>query len=316
MRPPRPNLSNYEIKRLSGRDGIDLGLEQLRVELSDSVASLLFVLRAALLVLLAYLLVLWFGWAVGAMVATSVVLLHGGLGRLQPIAKLAAKLLGRAEKHLYGFIQKAHSFMWFIRLPAAPDGDLVVFSKEELLDITARSKGVLSAQERRRLESSFEFGSKTVEQIMTPRSSIDAIKKDELLGPLTLDDLYKTGHSRLPVYVDDIDHIVGVLHVQDLLVVDRSKSALAGDVMEKKVYYIHQNQTLSHALNAFIKTRHHLFVVVNEFRETVGVVTLEDVMEQLLGQKIIDEFDNHDDIRQVAARNPHGNNRPEKHTDV
>ena len=86
--------------------------------------------------------------------------------------------------------------------------------------------------------------------------------------------------------------------------------------MEKRVFYIREDQTLQHALNAFIRTHHHLFVVVNEYRETVGVLSLEDVMEALLGHEIVDEFDAHDDLRKVAERNPRKNNQPTGHTNV
>jgi CBS domain containing-hemolysin-like protein len=152
---------------------------------------------------------------------------------------------------------------------------------------------------------------------MTPRGVIDSISKKELLGPLVLDDLHKTGHSRFPVIDGDIDHVVGMLHIQDLLILDaKQRSNTVEKVMEPRVFYVREDQTLEHALTAFLRTRHHLFVVVNEFRETVGVLSLEDVIEVLLGRKIVDEFDAHDDLRAVAARNPRGNNEPQKHEDI
>jgi len=69
-------------------------------------------------------------------------------------------------------------------------------------------------------------------------------------------------------------------------------------------------------LAAFIDTRHHLFIVINELRETVGLLTLEDVIEKLIGRRIVDEDDNHEDLRSIAARNAAGNNIPEDHVDV
>ena len=83
-----------------------------------------------------------------------------------------------------------------------------------------------------------------------------------------------------------------------------------------RVFYIHELQTLDHALAAFIKTHHHLFVVINEYRETVGILSLEDVTEALIGRKIVDEFDAHDDLRKVANHNPHKLNSAPHHTDV
>jgi CBS domain containing-hemolysin-like protein len=161
-----------------------------------------------------------------------------------------------------------------------------------------------------------EFSEKNVESIMTPRGVIESISKDELIGPLTLDELHRTGHSRFPVTAGDIDHVVGVLHIKELLTIGSKDSETAGQAMEKRVFYINQDQTLEHALAAFLKTRHHLFVVVNGYRETAGIVTLEDCIEALIGRKIIDEYDLHDDLRAVAARSAKSNNNPPRATNV
>jgi magnesium and cobalt transporter len=136
------------------------------------------------------------------------------------------------------------------------------------------------------------------------------------VGPLLLDELHKTGHSRFPVIDGDIDHVVGTLHIKELLTLGDKSSKTAAQAMESRVFYINQDQTLDHALAAFIKTRHHLFIVVNGYRETAGILTLEDVMEALLGREIVDEFDVHDDLRIVAARNAKTNNNPPHATNV
>ena len=86
--------------------------------------------------------------------------------------------------------------------------------------------------------------------------------------------------------------------------------------MEKKVYYIREDDTLEHALSAFIRTRHHLFIVINKNRETVGLLTLEDVMESLIGRRIVDEDDIHADLRAVAEREGKHNNAADGHVDL
>jgi CBS domain containing-hemolysin-like protein len=175
---------------------------------------------------------------------------------------------------------------------------------------------LLSSDERKLIVNSLSFGEQLVSSIMTPKSMIDTISKSEFLGPLMLDELHKLGHSRLPVIDGDIDHVVGVLHLKSLLALDLKKSVTAEKAMEPRVFYIKHDQRLQHALAAFLRTHHHLFVVVNEYRETVGLLTLEDTVEALLGRKIIDEFDAHEDLRVVAMRNPRGNNHPAKREDV
>jgi CBS domain containing-hemolysin-like protein len=182
--------------------------------------------------------------------------------------------------------------------------------------VIERSEGLLSPDEKKLFAHGLDFPARQVHEIMTPRGVIDSLSKKELLGPLVLDDLHKTGHSRFPVTDGDIDHVVGMLYIQNLLTLDAKRSTTAEKAMEPRVFYIREDQTLQHALAAFLRTHHHLFIVVNEFRETVGLLSLEDVVEALIGRKIIDEFDMHDDLRVVAERNPRGNNKPQKREDV
>lgn len=189
-------------------------------------------------------------------------------------------------------------------------------SREELLHLVDGSGSMLTSDERRMIHGALGFTEKRIKDHMTPRSVMEVIGVNEMLGPLVLDDLHKTGHSHFPVLDGDIDHIVGMLHLHNLLTLTKKETATVKDVMEPKVLFIHEDQSLSDALSACIKHRRHLLVVINEFRETVGVITIEDAVEQLIGRTIVDENDNHDDLRRVAARNPRGNNHPSNGHDV
>jgi CBS domain containing-hemolysin-like protein len=71
--------------------------------------------------------------------------------------------------------------------------------------------------------------------------------------------------------------------------------------MKKNVKYVHEEHSLEQALHAFIKTNQHMFIVVNSFEEYTGIITIEDILEQVIGHKITDEFDAYDDMRAVAA---------------
>ncbi|OYW41827.1 hypothetical protein B7Z28_02085 [Candidatus Saccharibacteria bacterium 32-45-3] len=86
--------------------------------------------------------------------------------------------------------------------------------------------------------------------------------------------------------------------------------------MDGEVCFIRDDQNLAHALKAFIKTEKLLFIVVNQYRETVGLLTLEDVIESLIGQKINDEFEHYTDLRAVAEQNISHNNSPDGARDV
>lgn len=315
--PNRSRYSVFERTRRKKQGDADIAWDIQREETAEDVAGVLRVLTALVLVVFILLALTTFGWLAGAFVAVAGVLLYGTLARLGPVYATSQHLYERLEHAVLQFVSQHHTvFRFFRTVPQTGGGDTYIASREELLHTVEQLPMVLSKDEQKLIRHGLEFSSIAVESVMTPRSVVDTIKHDELLGPLILDELHQTGHSRFPVIEGDIDHIVGILYIHTLLQLHDKKTHRASQLMTTPVHYIHQNQTLDHALAAFLRTHHHLFVVVNEYRETVGILTLEDTIEALLGRKIVDEFDTHDDLRAVAARNPRGNNEPAKHTDV
>lgn len=315
--PRRSRVSAFERQRqhTSGAGAVILDIRRER--LLPDILSLQRVISALLLVIVVVLLVDTFGWLLGCIVALVVALEYGAIARIGPLQRQSQKLYSRYEAAILHFVERFHGVLRSVRT-TLPDlnSDTRVESREELQHIIGETRGVITADEKLLLLNSLQFGSRFVSEIMTPKGMIDSIQKSELLGPLVLSDLHKTGHSRFPVIDGDIDHVIGMLYVQDLLSLDVKRSVTAEKAMEPRVLYIHQDQTLQHALAAFLRTHHLLFIVVNEYRETVGLLSLEDTIEALIGHKIIDEFDAHDDLRAVAKRNPHGNNHAEKGEDV
>jgi len=315
--PKRSGLSKFELRRRQ-EEGNKAAAILLRREASlGDVLSIQRVLSALFLVVFVSLTVAALGWFTGIVVAVIVALEYGAVSRMNIVKNTTQPLYERYEESILRLITAHENIFRLVRSVSTEPAETRLDSREELVHLVTNSGSLLSGDEKKLVLHGLEFGKRQVGEIMTPRGVIDTIGKKELLGPLVLDDLHKTGHSRFPVTDGDIDHIVGVLHIQDLLVLDaRQRSATAEKAMEPRVFYIREDQTLDHALTAFLRTRHHLFVVVNEFRETVGIVSLEDVIETLLGRKIVDEFDAHEDLRAVAARNPRGNNEPQKHEDI
>ncbi|HEU4715871.1 MAG TPA: CBS domain-containing protein [Candidatus Saccharimonadales bacterium] len=315
--PRRAKLSRFELERRQGAG--DASAEQaLRREATlGDVLSVQRVLSALFLVLFVALAVAALGWLWGILLAVVVALEYAALARMPIIHTNAQKLYEQYEAKILRFISDHEVIFKLFRSVSTSPSDAALDSREELAYLVENSGQLLSADEKKLILHGLEFNSRQVSEVMTPRGVIDSIGKNELLGPLVLDSLHKTGHSRFPVTDGDIDHVVGVLHIQDLFTLDsKHRSTTVEKTMEARVFYIREDQTLERALAAFLRTRHHLFVVVNEFRETVGHLSLEDVIEALLGRKIMDEFDMHDDLRAVAARNPRGNNEPQKHEDI
>lgn len=311
-------FSKFELKRRVELGDKEAEKTMTRENLLADVISLQRALVALMLVIFVVLSVVTFGWFIGIILAVIVAFEYGFIAHLGFIKSASQKIYNRFETYIIRFIQKTPYIFNILRsTPVADISDSrPIASRQELQHLVDESVGVLSADEKTLIVHSLSFGDQLVSSIMTPKSMIDSIKNSEFLGPLTLDELHKTGHSRLPVIKGDIDHVIGILNLQSLLALDIKRSTTAEKAMESKVFYIHQNQSLQHALAAFLKTKHQLFIVVNEFRETVGLLSLEDVIEALLGRKIVDEFDAHDNLREVAMRNPHGNNHPENHQDV
>jgi CBS domain containing-hemolysin-like protein len=316
--PKRTTMSLFELERRKAAGNHEAMEILQREQMLGGVITLQKVLGSLLLVVFVLLSVVAFGWLLGILVSVGVAMEYNALARLGLFSRQSQKLYAKVEPSVLGFVGKYPKVIKFIQTTLPPDpGDGHLDSKEELAHLVATAGPVLSKDEQKRILNGLKFDTREVKEIMTPRGMIDSISRKEMLGPLVLDDLHKTGHSRFPVIDGDIDHIVGMLFIQDLLVVDSGKrTGSVEKAMEPRVFYIHEEQSLTHALAAFIRTRHHLFIVINEFRETVGAISLEDVMEALLGHKIVDEFDTHEDLRSVAARNPRGNNHPEKREDV
>ena len=148
------------------------------------------------------------------------------------------------------------------------------------------------------------FGDKLVSGAMTPRRKIKLVGANDSIGPLLMDELHKSGHSRFPVVKDSAKganpQIVGTLYLKD--VIGHDGSGKVKDLARKDAYYINEDSNLRQALDAFLKTHHHMLVVVNSFEEIVGVLSIEDVLEQIVGKPIIDEFDSYENLRAVAAK--------------
>jgi metal transporter CNNM len=177
------------------------------------------------------------------------------------------------------------------------------YSKNELTKIIEEHEdmkdGPIDADEERIIKGALSYSEKTVRDIMTPRTSVRMISYDQPLNPAALKKIRECGHSRLPVYKDERDNIIGILYVKELIGTDADKK-IAGDMAKGKVLFVDDEKPLDDLLNAFKKTRNHLFIVINEFEEFAGIVTIEDVLEEIIGVEIVDEFDRVEDLQEEA----------------
>lgn len=179
-------------------------------------------------------------------------------------------------------------------------------SKQELYKLlekhTESSDSVIADHEIELIRHALDFSSKQVRDFMIPRRVVKRIASHDEVGPILVDELHTSGHSRFPVYDEkQVDSFIGILFLRDL--VDVRNGGSVQQFMNKTVIYIHEEESLYHALQVILKTNQQMLIVVNTFEEFVGVITIEDILEQIIGAEIVDEFDQHDDLRAVAARN-------------
>lgn len=311
----QPTLSLAERRRRLASGDEDAQLEQERLALIAPLEGLHTVLKTvATSAFITYCVlsfgVLW-GIIVGTVAAASLPLMF----RIPAITNSADTVRDAVLPWLAKLAEAARPVLVVLRPRDVKTLERPLGSKTELLELLERSPEVMTAIQRKRLIANLAFDEKNVGAIMTPKTMIRGVEASETLGPLVLDELYKTGFSRFPVYKKDIDHVVGMLYLHDLIDM-KTSSKTAEKAMQPKVFYVHEDHTLSHALKGFLTTKHHLFVVVNQYRETVGLLSLEDVIEALIGDTIVDEFDTFDDLRAVAEHNPGRNNEPEGKKDI
>ena len=307
--PRRTKLSMYELERRRRKGDTAAADELRRILLLDDIVSLRKATEALLLVLAVLSAVSAFGFFIGIAISVMTSLVYSRIAHVDWLVQMVDVYYRRIERH-----PRLGQVLRSVNVQNEPN---ILSSREELEHLIRESSGILSLEEKKLINNALHFHEKTVEEVMTPRGVMNTVAKEDVIGPLLLDELHKTGHSRFPVTDGDIDHIVGILHIRSLLTLDNGKkTSRVETAMDKKIYFINQSQKLERALSAFIKTRHHMFIVVNDYRETAGILTLEDALEALLGRKILDEFDVVDDLRVLAARNPNKNNKSPSATDV
>ncbi|HAO14427.1 MAG TPA: gliding motility-associated protein GldE [Tenacibaculum sp.] len=169
------------------------------------------------------------------------------------------------------------------------NNNLSVEKLSQALELTSNNS--TSKEEQKILEGIVTFGNTETIQIMKPRTDVCAISEDTSYEEV-LKIILKNGYSRNPVYQDNIDNIIGVLYAKDLLV-HLDKINFKWQSLVRKPFFVPENKKLDDLLKEFQEKKNHLAIVVDEYGGTSGIVTLEDVIEEIVGD-INDEFDDDD----------------------
>lgn len=146
-------------------------------------------------------------------------------------------------------------------------------------------------EEHEILQSIVSFGNTDTKQVMKPRTEVFALNMEDSYTEI-LDKIIENGYSRIPVYKESLDNVIGILYVKDLLP-HLGKSELKWTDLLREAYFVPENKKLDDLLNEFKELKIHLAIVVDEYGGTKGLVTMEDIIEEIVGE-ISDEFDEDD----------------------
>lgn len=183
-----------------------------------------------------------------------------------------------------------------------PDEIPVPHNTAEFLDLLRRTpRSVLSQRERHVIATIMSFPETHVSEIMLPQTAITYVDADEVLGPLTLDRLYRSGFQHFPV-LDRDRRIIGLIHTTALNSLEVREASRALDIIDPKIYYLREDYTLSQALAAFLRTNCYFFLVIDRYERIVGILTYEALIDHLLGETPSDNFDRDSDRLAVAKR--------------
>ena len=239
---------------------------------------------------------------VAAFLLAFVIVLIVGVAVPNALAKYAAgAVVGAMLPGLRVLRPIAAPFLWALdaidaivrRLAGAPPRSEATHADDverEILDIVTEGKlqGAFDAQEQEMIESVIQFGDMDAENIMTPRTEIVAIDKNATLQD-AIELIRKEGHSRIPVYNETIDEILGVLYAKDLLLIPRDEAFDLAGIM-RAVPFVPDNKPVDDLLQELKDRKVHMAIVLDEYGGTSGLVTIEDIIEELVGE-IVDEYE-------------------------
>jgi putative hemolysin len=240
---------------------------------------------------LAFLILTYLSVALGELVPKAV-----ALQKAEPIAKLFAiplEILQTITKPFVWLLQvSANGVARLFGVTPAPAGELL-HTEEDIRHIVAGAEdaGVIATTEEEMLYKVFDFADKEVHEVMVPRPEVTAISI-ALPSEEALAALLESPYTRYPVYRDSLDEIAGILHVRDLFSAlhDRGIAQVELEQLLRPAYIVPETKDLAALLAEFRKQNQHMAVVVDEYGAMQGIVTLEDLLEEIVGE-IEDEFD-------------------------
>jgi CBS domain containing-hemolysin-like protein len=261
-----------------------LGEQALANAFDDAMATIL-------AILLAYLILTFFHVVIGELVPKGIALGHSEGTALIVSAPVRAFFIG--FRPLIWFLQRSTEVVlrWLGLQP--PGGEDEVHSEAELRMLVSQSTrhGEIEEQEQEMLYKVFDFADKEASDVMVPRPEVVALSVD-LPPEQCLEAVMDSPYTRYPVYRESLDNVVGILHVRDLFSAlrERGMHEVRVEELVRPAHIVPETKDLAALLTEFRRANQHMAIVVDEYGEMEGIVTLEDLLEEIVGE-IEDEFD-------------------------
>ncbi len=260
-------ISATSASLLAENHGLTAFLPQLLVSFLDAMVVLVFAEITAKSLALSNI---GFALMVAPTIATITTVLRPGLRLMSGFARLVARGRGTVK------------------------GPFVTEEELKMLVTVGEEEGIIEEEEREMIHGIIEIGDMTVREAMIPRIDIVSVEVTRPIAEI-VGLILKHGHTRIPVYEQTIDHIVGVAYAKDLLRYSsqrRGENGKNGDLRKvlRKPYFVPENKNLSEFLHEMRENRVHMAIVIDEHGQTAGMITIEDIIEEIVGP-IRDEYD-------------------------
>ena len=253
------------------------------------------------------------GVAIATGIMTILILIFGEITPKSLAQQNAEMVSIKVSKPIAFIVFVFKPFVWFFTkissffikiLGGDPDKAQPFITEEELRTLVdvGGEEGVIEEEEKEMIFNVFEFGDSQVKDIMVQRVDITAENLETTYQEL-LEGIKKYRFSRIPIYDENIDDIVGILNTKDLILLsDEDKKNFDIKSLMRKPHYTFEFKKITDLFNEMKKTRNHMSVVLDEYGGTVGIVTIEDLIEEIVGE-IEDEYDEHEELIVEVSKN-------------
>jgi CBS domain containing-hemolysin-like protein len=235
-----------------------------------------------------------------AAAVTLIIILFGevtpkilAIHKSEPIALIIIQplvLLGKLLHPISRFLIKTANF--FLRpLGVEPESSVPMVTEEEIhaLIQMGADEGVIEDQEHQMIHGVIKLGETQIREVMVPRTEMEGINAGDDMERI-IDQIVQTGYSRMPVYRENFDNIIGVVYTKDIISVLQNRELIVLQDILRQPHFVPETKKVDELLHEFQRGRLHLAIVVDEYGGTSGLVTLEDLIEEIVGE-IQDEYD-------------------------